>query len=210
MERGLFRFTLQRPVNGFLISLGMILILQNALVARWGATQQNVGAAFGTVWQLGELRVSADRLLIIGVTAVSFVLLHHLLVRTRVGTAVRAAAMDRETAGLMAVPVPRIITLTFITGGVLAAIAGSLLASIYPIMPSLGSAFVVKGFAVALVGGLGNIKGAMLAALVIGIAEAMLAGLGYGGWTDAVSFALMIAILLFRPQGLLRGTDGSY
>jgi len=210
MERGLFRFTLKRPINGFLVSLGLILALQNGLIEYWGTDQQNVVAPFERVWQMGGTRISAERLFIIGITAVIFVTFSLFLAHTRVGTALRASAMDRETASLMAVPVPRLITLTFVIGGALAAIGGVLLATIYPISPQLGSTYVVKGFAIALVGGLGNVAGAMIAALILGVTEALNAGLGYGAWTDAISFALMIVILLVRPQGLLRGTEAQY
>ena len=73
----------------------------------------------------------------------------------------------------------------------------------------LGSTYVVKGFAVAIVGGLGNVGGAMIAAFLLGMAVAANAAFGFGEWTDAVSFALMILMLLLRPQGLLRGTEAA-
>ncbi|WP_109793445.1 branched-chain amino acid ABC transporter permease [Minwuia thermotolerans] len=210
IERGLYQFTLQSPINGFLVSLGLILIIQNLLLELWGVSPQHLEPVVGSVLQVGELRLSGQRIFVIGVTATIFAILYFLLTRTRFGIGLRAAAVDRETAGLMSINVPRMITMTFVLGGMLAATAGVLVAGLFPITPFLGSQFVIKGFAVALVGGLGNVTGAVLAALVLGVTEAMIAGFGFSAWTDVVAFGLMIFILLVRPQGFLRGTDAPY
>ena len=209
LERGLFRYTLKRPVNGFLVSLGLILVIQNMLIEFWTITQKNVSPMFSTIWRYGDLRISSQRVFIIVVTAIIFTAFGLALRYSKVGVALRATALDRETATLMGIPVPRMIMLTFVGGGMLAATGGAFLATIYPISPMMGSTYVVKGFAVAIVGGLGNVGGAMIAAFLLGMAEAANAAFGFGEWTDAVSFALMILMLLLRPQGILRGTEAA-
>jgi branched-chain amino acid transport system permease protein len=80
--------------------------------------------------------------------------------------------------------------------------------ALFPITPFVGSVVVVKGFAVALIGGLGNVTGAVVAGLILGLVDGLSAGYGIPEWTDAYSFAMMILILLLRPQGLLGGTEG--
>jgi branched-chain amino acid transport system permease protein len=185
IERGLFRFTLEKPINGFLVSLGLIIVLQNVFVMLWGTSPQSLPPVSSSVLTFGEVALSAQRLFVIAATGAAFLALFLFLNRSRVGLAMRAAAMDRETAGLMAVPVPRLITMTFVLGGVLAAFAGVLLAGLFPVKPTLGGEFVV------------------------GLGEAMIAGSGYPEWTDVASFVLMIAILIVRPQGFLRSVEAA-
>ena len=209
IERGLFRFTLEKPINGFLVSLGLIIVLQNLYVMLWGTSPRSLPPVSSDVLTFGEVALSVQRLFVIAATGVAFWALFLFLNRSRVGLAMRASAMDRETAGLMAIPVPRLITMTFVLGGVLAALAGVLLAGLFPVKPTVGGEFVVKGFAVALAGGLGNVVGALLASLVLGLGEAMIAGFGYPEWTDVASFVLMIAILIVRPQGFLRSVEAA-
>jgi branched-chain amino acid transport system permease protein len=110
----------------------------------------------------------------------------------------------------MGVPVPRFVTLVFLLGGLLGGVAGFLLASLFPLTPTLGSHFIVKGFAIALAGGLGNVAGALAASLVLGLGEALVAGLGFAAWTDVTAFLLMILILLVRPQGFFKGVEAPH
>jgi branched-chain amino acid transport system permease protein len=117
---------------------------------------------------------------------------------------VRACAEDRDAAALMGIPVDWVIAVTFGLGGALAATAGGLFASTNVIHAYIGASLLLKGFAVALVGGLGNIEGAVVAALIIGITETMAAGYLQPEWRDGYTFALMILILLWRPTGLFR------
>lgn len=207
LERGIFRHTFSRPVNGFLVSLGLILVLQNALIEIWSINPQQMQGTFDGIFRLGGVRISAQRLFVILVTVALFVALYLLMTRTRWGLAMRAAAVDPEVTASMGIPVPRVVTAVFVLGGLLAGVAGTLLATMSPITPLLGSQVVVKGFAIALVGGLGNAAGAMVAAVILGLAEAMVAGAGFAELKDLVSFALMILIVVVRPQGIFRGTE---
>jgi len=128
---------------------------------------------------------------------------------TRTGIALRAVAVDPEVAAWMGVPVHRMISVTFAVGGALAGLAGALFATLFPIDPFFGSSLVIKGFAVALLGGLGNVGGAVLAALILAMAETFVSGYLFPQWTTAFAFGLIVLILLVRPSGLFRGTEGA-
>lgn len=208
LERGLFQFTVKVPINGFLVSLGLIFILQNLLIAQFTISPAIIEPPFTSILEIGGLRIAWQRLFVIAFAVLTLLALFWVMTRTKLGLAMRASAIDSETAGLMGIAVPSLITVVFVVGGILAAIAGALIATISPITPVLGANFIAKGFAVALMGGLGNVMGALIAAFILGIGEAMLAGFGFGAWVDMLSFGLLIAILMVRPQGVLRGSEG--
>lgn len=202
LERVAFRFTLEQPINGFIVSLGLILVLQNIVIEVWGTDPKAITPPFTNVWDVGGVRMPVNTWFVICVTVAIIVLLFVGLRYTRYGRAMRACAEDRDAAALMGIPVGTVIAGTFAIGGGLAAVSGGLLASLYPIHPYVGALYLLKGFAVALVGGLGNIEGCVAAALLIGLTETMAAGYLAGEWRDGYTFGLMILILLMRPTGL--------
>ncbi len=207
-ERTLFRFTLERPMNGFIVSLGLIVILQHVVIRIWNSYQKSIPAPIDGVWQVGEVRIVIIRAVVVAVTAAAVALTFVVISRSRYGLALRASVADQETAALMGIPVRRYVTAVFVYGSLLAGLGGALLIALFPITPFVGSVVVVKGFAVALIGGLGNVTGAVVAGIVLGLMDGLSAGYGFAQWTDAYSFGLMILILLLRPQGLLGGTEG--
>lgn len=202
LERVAFRFTLDQPINGFIVSLGLILVLQNVVVEVWGTEARPSTQVFSRVWDLGGVRMPVQDWFVIWVTVGLIAGLIALLRFTKYGRAVRACAEDREAAALMGIPVDLVITSTFALGGALAATAGGLVGSEHLIHSYLGAQFLLKGFAVALVGGLGNIEGAVVAAVLVGMTETFGAGYLSTQWTDGYTFALMIIVLLIRPTGL--------
>jgi branched-chain amino acid transport system permease protein len=98
---------------------------------------------------------------------------------------------------------------TFLVGSALAGLAGGLVISLFPITPYIGASYIFKSFAIAMIGGLGSVPGALVAAAGIGLAESVFARYVASQWTDAYVLVLMIAILLFRPHGIFRGTEGA-
>lgn len=206
LERVLFRATLDSPINGFIVSIGLIIILQHFVADLFSSEQQAIQRPIETVWDVGGVRVPAMRIFVIGATAALILGLYLGINRSRWGRALRASAADRETAALMGIPVRRYIMLVFFAGSAIAGLGGALLISLFPVTPFLGSSFVIKGFAVAIIGGLGNVTGAVIAALLLGLLEAMSAGYFAPEWVNAYAFGLMIVILLVRPRGLLRGS----
>jgi branched-chain amino acid transport system permease protein len=207
-ERGLFRFTLSRPMNGFIVSLGLIVILQHVVIRIWNSNQKSIPDPIGGVWQVGGVRIIVMRAVVMGVAAAAVALTFFAISSSRYGLALRASIADQETATLMGIPVRRYILAVFAYGSFLAGLGGGLMIALYPITAFIGSIVVVKGFAVALMGGLGNVAGAVVAGLILGLLDAVSAGYGAPQWIDAYAFAAMIIVLVISPHGLLGGTEG--
>lgn len=209
LERFAFRPTLASPLNGFIVSLGLVLVLQGVTQQIWGPYTESLVPPFPGVVQLGPLVLARQRLFVIGVAIPILTAFFLFLKYTRIGVGIRAAAVDPETAGWMGVPVKRMIAVTFGVGGILAAVAGALIATLFPVNALIGGNLVVKGFAVALLGGLGNVAGALAAAVIIAVVETLVSGYYLAEWKDAVAFGVIVLVLLLRPGGLFRGTEGA-
>ena len=129
--------------------------------------------------------------------------------KTKTGKAMRAVSFNREAASLMGISIDRIISITFVIGSALAAAAGILVALTNPkIEPLMGIMPGIKAFVAAVLGGIGNIPGAMLGGMIMGIAEVMVVGYLSSTYRDAIAFAILILILLFKPSGLMGGFKG--
>ncbi len=129
--------------------------------------------------------------------------LHTLVFRTRFGRAMRAVSFDHRVAGLMGIPTDRIISVTFMLGSALAAGAGVLYAiKDTAIQPLMGLYVGLKAFVAAVIGGIGNVPGAVVGALLLGLVEEFVVGYTASSWRDAVAFGILIVILLVRPEGL--------
>ena len=129
--------------------------------------------------------------------------LHRLVFHTRFGAAMRAVSFDGRTAGLMGIDANRVIALTFMVGSALAAAAGILVGLSYPrIEPTMGVLLGLKAFVAAVLGGIGNIRGAMVGGMTIGLVEAMAVGYGSSSYRDAVAFGILILVLVFKPSGI--------
>src|SRR5271166_593516 len=203
-ERGLFQFTLNRPMNGFIMSIGVSVILQHAVIRLFNEVQKTIPDPVGKVWVVGGVNVIAMRAVVVSLTAVVVAITYFGISRSRYGMALRASIADQETAELMGIPVRRYVTGVFVYGSVLAGLGGALMIALFPITPFTGSVLIIRGFAVSLIGGLGNVAGG----LILGLVDGLSAGYGFPEWTDAYSLVVMIAILILRPQGLLGGTLG--
>ena len=132
------------------------------------------------------------------------IVLQRIVYHTRMGTAMRAVSFNSSIAALMGVNVDLVISFTFVLGSVLAAVAGVLYASKYPsVHPLMGLMPGLKAFVAAVLGGIGNVPGAMLGGLLLGLAEQLVSGYTSSSWRDAVAFAILILILLVKPSGLL-------
>ena len=130
--------------------------------------------------------------------------LQRIVYHTRIGTAMRAVSFNANVAALMGVNIDLVISFTFVLGSVLAAVAGILYASKYPtVQPLMGLMPGLKAFVAAVLGGIGNVPGAMLGGLVLGLAEQIVSGYVSSTWRDAVAFGILILVLLVRPTGLL-------
>ncbi|HKO55553.1 MAG TPA: branched-chain amino acid ABC transporter permease [Thermoanaerobaculia bacterium] len=141
---------------------------------------------------------------IVLVVALAFMaLLQYIVYGTKFGRAMRAVSYNFETASLMGIPTDRVISTTFVIGSVLAAVAGILYGLAYPkIDPLMGVMPGLKAFVSAVLGGIGNVPGAVVGGLLIGIIEAFVGGSQFSNYRDAIAFVILIVILLFRPSGL--------
>ena len=207
-ERGLFRFTLDRPMNGFIMSIGLSVILQHVVIRIFNEVQKTIPDPVGQVWVIGGVNIIAMRAIVVAITAIVVAVTYFGISRSRYGIALRASIADQDTAALMGIPVRKYVTGVFVYGSLLAGLGGALMIALFPITPFTGSVVIIRGFAVSLIGGLGNVGGAVVGGLLLGLVDGLSAGYGSPEWTDAYSLVLMIAVLIIRPQGLLGGTLG--
>ncbi len=154
-------------------------------------------------FQLGPIGINTIQILILSISIFLMIVLHLFVSRTKLGRGMRATAENATTARLLGVKVNRIIVLTFMIASALAGAAGVLVGMAYnSISPYMGAEMAGKGFAIMLLGGLGNIHGAMLGGLILGVAEILSVGYLASSYRDAFAFGVMILILLFKPSGL--------
>ena len=152
---------------------------------------------------LGGVVTTNYQLIVLGVALGFMALLQYIVYGTKFGRAMRAVSFNFETASLMGIPTDRIISMTFVLGSVLAAVAGILYGLSYPkIDPLMGIMPGLKAFVAAVLGGIGNVPGAVVGGLIIGIVESFVGGSSLSNYRDAIAFVILIVILLFRPSGL--------
>src|SRR5262245_30289689 len=180
-----------------LVMIGLWIALQNAELLVWGGVARSIPHPFPTApIVLGPVGIAPLRLFVV-LTALGLIAAAWLVIqRTRLGTAMRATFQDRDTAALMGVRISRIHTVTFAFGSALAAAAGALLGPIFLAYPSMGDLASLKAFSVVILGGLGNLVGATLGGLILGVAEELGAGYVSSGYRDAVGFVIIILVLL--------------
>jgi branched-chain amino acid transport system permease protein len=158
-----------------------------------------------TVFHIGSLKVNLIEIIVIGTTLVTMLFLDRLVNRTKLGRGIRAVAEDAPTAALMGIDIDRTISRTFVIGGALAGVAGFMFGAAFGVSYTMGFTPGVKAFAAAVLGGIGNIRGAMIGGLLLGEVEVLVTNLSFVGaqWTDVVSFMVLVLVLIVRPTGLL-------
>jgi branched-chain amino acid transport system permease protein len=201
---------LLRPLRGesidsvMLVMIGLWIAMQNGELLAWGGVARSIPHPFPTApLALGPLSIAPLRLFVLAAALALIAGAHLLIHRTRLGRAMRATFQDPDTAALMGVRIARIHTATFALGSGLAAAAGALLGPVFLAYPSMGDLAALKAFSVVILGGLGNVAGATLGGLILGVAEELGAGYVSSGYRDAVGFVIIIGVLLLRPSGLL-------
>jgi len=151
----------------------------------------------------GGITTTNYQIIVLGVALAFMALLQYIVYGTKFGRAMRAVSFNFETAALMGIPTDRIISMTFIIGSMLAGVAGILYGLSYPkIDPLMGIMPGLKAFVAAVLGGIGNVPGAVVGGLIIGVIEAFVGGSSFSNYRDAIAFVILIVILLFRPTGL--------
>jgi branched-chain amino acid transport system permease protein len=184
-------------------SLGVSIILQNLVRLIWGPDPRNLTSPFSDVSiQFGGMVLNGQRLFVVLIAAIFIGILYYVIQRTKVGIAMRACAFDMKTARLMGIKADKIIIMTFAIGAALAASAGTLLAPIFSVYPTMGVMATTKAFVVVLLGGIGNVGGAIVGGLILGLVETYAAGYWSSENKDVIAFVIMILVLLFKPAGL--------
>jgi branched-chain amino acid transport system permease protein len=198
------------PLVPLLSSIGFSMLLQDVAVNIWGSERTQFPAAIANVsWQLGPVLVSTVQLVILGTAALLMVVLQLVVQKTRIGRGMRAVAENPEVASLLGVESGRVITTTFFVSGALAGAAGMLVGLTFQVVtPFMGMEIGLKGVAAMVVGGAGNLTGAMLAGPLLGIAEILSVGYLSASYRDVVVYGLLILILIVRPHGLLGRRTG--
>jgi len=188
-------------------SMAFLILFENLALIAWGSDQQRVPLPFETVsWRVGGTVIAVPQLVGLGCAIAAVACLDLLLKRTHIGRGLRTIAEDPETATLLGVPVSRVVPVVFIVGGVFTALSGFLFAVNYQqASPFMGEEVALKGISAMVVGGMGNIWGAILGGLLIGVVETFaIHWLGARG-VDIAVYGLLLAILFVRPTGLLGG-----
>lgn len=201
----LIRHILHAPeLAQIFLTVGLQLILQNLALLIFSANYRSVHVPYAD-WtvKLGGVVLQFPRLVAFAVAVLLSLALYLFLHHTDMGKAMRAAAQDREVAMLMGINPNRVYLIALGTGAALTGAAGTVIMPFYYAFPTVGSVFGLLAFVVVILGGLGNVKGAFLGGLIVGVAESL--GIQYAG-ADAgmlVAFAILILVLMIRPQGLL-------
>lgn len=195
-----------RPADferSILLTLGISMVLQNGGIFLWTVTPRIVPTPYSyTAVHLGELQLPLLRLFTLGIATAAFLTLYVLLNRTLVGKAMRGLSQSRYAAAMVGIDHRRMARLAVMIGIALSGLAGATLAPVYSVQPTMGSAFVFKAFAIIIIGGLGNITGAAIAAIMLGIIESLIGGFFPLTLADSAGFIAMILVLLFKPEGL--------
>nr|WP_299241001.1 high-affinity branched-chain amino acid ABC transporter permease LivH [uncultured Halomonas sp.] len=203
-----------RPVRGskrliaLISAIGMSIFLQNYMRLAQGSRDKAIPNLLPGGWEFGGkgfvVNLSYMQVIIFVVTLLSMGALALFISRSRLGRACRACSQDRGMANLLGINTDLVISMTFVIGAALAAVAGLLLGMYYGVVnPYIGFLAGLKAFTAAVLGGIGSIPGAMLGGLILGIAEALTGGYLSSEYKDVVAFGLLILILLFRPWGIL-------
>jgi len=207
LERAAYRPLRESPrLSAVVSALGASIFLQNALMLVYGARVQVYPEnmlPLTAVRVLG-LDVPVVRIIVVAASVVMMTALYLFVQKTKIGTAVRAAAIDQGAARLMGIDVNRVVSLVFLIGPALGGAAGLLVGLYYgQVNFTMGWIYGMKAFTAAILGGIGNIPGAMVGGLLLGVIEALGAAYLSIAWKDAIAFCVLILILIVRPTGLL-------
>lgn len=207
IERFAYRPLRSAPrLNSLITAIAVSLILQNGarLVPFIGPNPRQFPRPEVTNLSFGPLSISNIQIIVILLAALLMLALNYIINYTRRGKAMRAVSFDTRAASLMGIPVNGTISFTFALGSVLAAAGGILYACAYPqISPTMGTMPGLKAFVAAVLGGIGSVPGAMMGGFILGIAETMTKGFLSSQYADAISFSILIIMLLVKPGGIL-------
>jgi neutral amino acid transport system permease protein len=188
-----------------IISIGLALFVRNGIIFIWGGGNQGYDLPVETALAFGPVQIPYYRLVVIGLAIAAVLGLHFLLQNTKIGKAMRAVADDLDLARVSGIDVERVVLWTWIIAGGLTALSGGLYGLITDVRPNMGWFLILPLFASIILGGIGNPYGAILGALIIGVAQEVSISFLPPAYKLAVALVVMVLVLLVRPQGLFRG-----
>jgi branched-chain amino acid transport system permease protein len=209
IERFAYRPLRQAPrIAPLITALGVSFFLQNSVLLLFGSQTRIYNTSefisFQTGIDLGSLHIDIVRIMVVGLSVLLMVALRLIVTRTTLGKSMRAVATDREAAEMLGIDVNRTIAMTFVLGSALAGVAGVMAGLVFnQVFNLMGFVAGLKAFTAAVVGGIGSIAGAVLGGLLIGLTEAFATGYISSTYTNLIVFAVLIAVMLVRPSGLL-------
>lgn len=190
------------PVHMMIAALGVLFFLEGTADVIWGPDFRPVPTPLDGVVTAFGVNITEQRILVIIAAVLAMVGLYLLLKRTLVGMSIEALAQDREGALLAGIDTKRVALLTFAISGVLAAIAGSLIAPLVLVFPLMGAVVILKAFVIVILGGMGSVPGAIIGGYLLALAETMAGTYVAFAFSELIAFALLVLVLVFKPTGL--------
>ena len=189
-------------VHAMIAALGVLFFLEGTADVIWGPDFRQVPTPLDGVVSLGGVNITEQRVLVIIAAVAAMLGLYGLLKRTLVGMSIEAMAQDREGALLVGIDTRRVALITFALSGVLAAIAGSLIAPLVLVFPSMGAVIVLKAFVIVILGGMGSVPGAIVGGYLLALAETMAGTYVAFAFSELIAFAMLVLVLVVKPTGL--------
>lgn len=189
--------------NQLLLTLGVAYILENVLLAVFTPNYKTLTVGtFDKMLKIGSITINYAKLIAFIVVIAVTAAVYYILYRTRMGNAIRACSQNRDGAVLMGIIIRKTNAIAFGIGAMCTGIAGALLTPVLSIYPTIGETFQLKCFVIAILGGMGNLWGALVSGLIVGVVEALTGYYAGGGWSEFMIYIIFVLILLIKPAGL--------
>lgn len=203
IERFLYKPVRDAPLTLLLIAIALFFLFDNLAIYLFTAKSKVVSSPLlNIIVRLGPLSLNLQRVLIPFITIIVFIVVNLIVTKTKIGTAARAAAQDRETAALVGINIDKVYLFIFALGGALTGLASSLLAPLYTVYPEMGVLPVLKALVVVVLGGMGSFIGAYIGGIILGVIEALGATYIAVEWQHGLAFIILIIVLVLKPSGL--------
>lgn len=204
LERIVFKPVYKGPeLNSLLISLGLLIFIENTALLLWGSEVISVKAPYNEITlSIFSASITMQRIIVLISSLIIICILYVFLNFTKFGKAIVATAQNPKGASLVGIDIPKIYMSTFAISSGLAAAGGALLAPLFYVYPTMGSMPLLKAFVVVVLGGMGNVQGAVVGGFLVGIAESLGGAYISSDYKNAFAFIILISVLLIRPQGI--------
>ncbi|WP_026295146.1 branched-chain amino acid ABC transporter permease [Sediminispirochaeta bajacaliforniensis] len=194
-----------QQIHIVLATIGLSIFLQNFAMNVWGTNVKTFPSPLGEIpLHVGSVTIMPQQIAIVLVTIICMLVLHLFMKKTKMGTSLRAAAQDPLAAGGVGINVSGTVAFAWASAALLSAVAGVLIAPIYGVYPKMGAILSLKGFAAAVLGGYGNMYGAIIGGVIFGVVETLAAGYLSSSFKEIISFGVLMLVLFVMPSGILK------